>query len=165
MWATASAPTGYLLCTGTAVSRTTYAALFAVIGTTFGAGDGSTTFNLPNYSGVMPIGANVTYALGSTGGSATTTLTTSNLPSHSHTITDNGHSHSPAMNISSIGLSYVGTGTNNFSGGGSSNFGIGGTPFPTATATTGITSTNSTGSGTAATTISPYLGINFIIKT
>ena len=49
MWPTASAPSGYLLCNGSAVSRTTYAALFAVVGTTFGAGDGSTTFNLPNF--------------------------------------------------------------------------------------------------------------------
>lgn len=48
-----SAPTGYLPCDGTAVSRTTYAALFAVIGTTFGAGDGSTTFNLPNTAGLF----------------------------------------------------------------------------------------------------------------
>jgi len=48
MWTTNSAPTGYLLCDGTAVSRTTYAGLFAVTGTTYGVGDGSTTFNLPN---------------------------------------------------------------------------------------------------------------------
>jgi microcystin-dependent protein len=47
------------LCTGTAVSRTTYAALFAVIGTTFGVGDNSTTFNLPNYINRMPFGANL----------------------------------------------------------------------------------------------------------
>jgi microcystin-dependent protein len=43
-----SAPAGYLICNGAAVSRTTYAGLFAVIGTTYGAGDGSTTFNLPD---------------------------------------------------------------------------------------------------------------------
>jgi microcystin-dependent protein len=59
MWPTNTAPTGYLLCTGTAVSRTTYAALFAVIGTTFGAGDTTTTFNLPNYINRMPFGANL----------------------------------------------------------------------------------------------------------
>ena len=57
MWPTNTAPSGYLLCTGTAVSRTTYAALFAIVGTTFGAGDGSTTFNLPNYVNRMPFGA------------------------------------------------------------------------------------------------------------
>lgn len=48
IWSTASAPAGYLLCNGGAISRTTYANLFAVIGTSYGAGDGSTTFNLPN---------------------------------------------------------------------------------------------------------------------
>ena len=66
MWGTGTAPTGWLLCTGTAVSRSTYAALFAVIGTTFGSGDGSTTFNVPNYTNRTPYGTTV----GATGGSA-----------------------------------------------------------------------------------------------
>lgn len=48
MFAGTSAPAGYLLCDGAAVSRSTYSALFAVVGTSFGAGNGSTTFNLPN---------------------------------------------------------------------------------------------------------------------
>lgn len=52
-FAGSSAPTGWLLCDGTAVSRTTYAKLFAVISTTFGSGDGSTTFNLPNTAGAF----------------------------------------------------------------------------------------------------------------
>lgn len=52
-YAGAAAPNGFLLCNGAAVSRTTYAALFAVIGTTYGAGDGSTTFNVPNVSGTF----------------------------------------------------------------------------------------------------------------
>lgn len=56
MWGTASAPTNYLICNNTAVSRTTYATLFALIGTTFGVGDGSTTFNLPGFPGVVPRG-------------------------------------------------------------------------------------------------------------
>lgn len=49
VWSTSTAPAGYLICDGSAVSRTTYAALFAVIGTTYGEGDGNSTFNLPNY--------------------------------------------------------------------------------------------------------------------
>lgn len=57
MYGAATAPTGYLLCDGTAVSRTTYAALFAVISTTYGTGDGSTTFNVPNLKGVFPRGS------------------------------------------------------------------------------------------------------------
>lgn len=53
IWTKASAPNGFLLCDGSAVSRTTYADLFAVIGEDYGAGDGSTTFNLPNPSGLF----------------------------------------------------------------------------------------------------------------
>lgn len=56
-YAAASAPTGFLLCDGSAVNRTTYAALFAVVGTSYGAGDGSTTFNLPDTRGRTMIGA------------------------------------------------------------------------------------------------------------
>jgi hypothetical protein len=55
MWTTATAPSGFLFCNGAAISRSTYAILFGVIGTTYGSGDGSTTFNLPNmaaYAGV-----------------------------------------------------------------------------------------------------------------
>jgi len=51
MFAGSSAPEGYFLCQGQAVSRTTYANLFAILGTTYGSGDGSTTFNLPDYRG------------------------------------------------------------------------------------------------------------------
>ena len=55
-YAGSSAPTGWLICDGSAVSRTTYATLFAIIGTVFGAGDGSTTFNLPNAKGSVIAG-------------------------------------------------------------------------------------------------------------
>jgi microcystin-dependent protein len=109
MWATGTAPTGYVLCNGAAISRTAYPILFGVIGTTFGVGDGSTTFNVPNYQGYMPIGAQTgVYNLASNGGSATTTLATANLPTHTHTF--NG------------GTSSENTGhTHNFSGGTSAN--------------------------------------------
>ena len=160
MWPTASAPTGYLLCNGAAVSRTTYAALYAVVGTTFGVGDGSTTFNVPNYQDRMPVGAGGAYALAATGGSATTTLSTSNLPAHSHTatVTDPGHSHPPPS-----GYNFAGYGPPGNSSGPNNTF----SAFSqTGTATTGISvAIANTGSGTAATTISPYLGIYFIIKT
>jgi len=149
MWPTASAPTGYLNCDGTAVSRTTYAALFAVVSTTFGTGDGSTTFNLPNYTNRMPYGATI----GSTGGSTTTTISQANIPNYNLTVTDPGHAHSyttPSLSPNNAAGSipdYIRT-----------------TGATTGTATTGIT-VSSGGSGTAMTTISPYLGINFIIKT
>lgn len=145
MWSTASAPTGYLLCAGAAVSRTTYAALFAVIGTTFGSGDGSTTFNLPDYTNRMPYGTTI----GATGGSADAVVV-----SHTHTatVTDPGHSHT--------------LGAASFNGG---QFNTGSAPLGngnTGSATTGISVSNSTTgvSGTNA-NLPPYLGINFIIKT
>ena len=62
-------PDGFLLCDGSAVSRTTYAELFQVIGTTYGSGDGSTTFNVPDLRGRTAIGASSGHAMGSTGGS------------------------------------------------------------------------------------------------
>ena len=144
MWPTASAPTGYLLCAGSAVSRTTYAALFAVVGTTFGVGDGSTTFNLPNYTNRMPYGTTV----GATGGSADAVVV-----SHTHTasVTDPGHLHAGGW-VQSGNLSRASTDTT-------------GSYSNTASAVTGISVANSTTgvSGTNA-NLPPYLGINFIIK-
>ena len=82
MFGGSTAPTGWLLCNGAAVSRTDYAALFAVIGTTYGAGDGSTTFNLPNLQGRFPLGSSSSYSLASTGGSADAIV-----PYHNHSMT------------------------------------------------------------------------------
>lgn len=63
MFAGSTVPDGLLECDGSAVSRSTYADLFDVIGTTYGAGDGSTTFNLPNLSGRVAIGSSVEHLL------------------------------------------------------------------------------------------------------
>lgn len=86
MWAGPSAPTGWLFCDGTAVARATYPTLFANIGTTWGAGDGSTTFNLPNFHDYMPIGAGNLYALAASGGEATHVLTAAEMPVHGHSV-------------------------------------------------------------------------------
>lgn len=56
IWSTTSAPSGWFLCDGSAISRTTYSELFAIIGTTYGTGDGSTTFNIPNLKGRAIVG-------------------------------------------------------------------------------------------------------------
>ena len=98
-WSTASAPTGFLECNGAAVSRSTYSALFAVVGTTYGTGDGSSTFNLPNLSDNVAMGKSGTKAVASTGGAntvsstgniagstANASLSTAQLASHSHGI-------------------------------------------------------------------------------
>ena len=77
-WGKATAPAGYLLCDGSAVSRTTYADLFAVVGTTYGAGDTSTTFNVPDLQGKFPQGKSGTTNLATTGGANTVTVAVTN---------------------------------------------------------------------------------------
>lgn len=94
IWSTGTAPSSWLLCRGQAISRTTYADLFAVIGTDWGVGDGSTTFNVPETQGKMIAGASATdgdFDLADTGGAKTHTLTTAELASHTHT--QNAHKH------------------------------------------------------------------------
>lgn len=86
-------PENWLLCDGRAISRTDYGQLFQVIGTTYGVGDGSTTFNLPNLKGRVPVGIDGTQTefdtLGETGGEKTHTLTVDEMPSHNHTFRAN----------------------------------------------------------------------------
>lgn len=88
----AAAPSGWLLCDGSAVSRTTFAALFTAIGTLWGSGDGSSTFNVPDFRRRVAVGsggsgsATLGNAVGNTGGAETHTLTVNEMPSHSHTI-------------------------------------------------------------------------------
>jgi len=174
------APSGWLTCDGSAVSRTTYSTLFAAIGTNFGSGDGSTTFNLPNFNGRAPIGVGaytdsgtggaITRTIGQTVGEAVHTLNNTELPSHNHSITDPSHHHrifgnsGGALNIlgplqsgivAGIGAggaqAYVDTGPQNP-----------GTIIESSA--TGITGTNNFGGGSYHNNMQPSLGITFIIK-
>lgn len=143
MYGGSTAPTGYLLCDGSAVSRTTYAALFVAISTRYGSGDGSTTFNVPNFNQKFPLGkaASGTGAtLGDTGGSIDHTHTG---PSHSHTATTN-------MSVTGTNL---GTTPGSF-----------GWVFTNGVASPSVT-VGSGGTGNTGSANPPYLVVNFIIKT
>jgi microcystin-dependent protein len=137
----ATAPTGWLLCDGTAISRVTYASLFVAIGTVWGDGDGSTTFNIPNLDNMFLRGISATRTIG--------TYQADTYLNHTHTITDPGHSHLA----------------------GSYKFGLGATGNPynvpsldqTSVNTTGITINTSTTGGTE--TRPKNYGVAFCIKT
>ena len=94
MYAGSIPPSGYLICDGSPVSRSTYPDLFAAVGTTYGSGDGSTTFNLPNLSGRVAIGSSSTHLLGTSAGEEEHVLTVSEMPSHNHEIPTHGHANS-----------------------------------------------------------------------
>jgi microcystin-dependent protein len=136
-----TAPAGWKLCDGTAYSRTvTYNALFDAIGITYGGGDGSTTFNVPNLKGRIPVGLDSTQSefdtLGETGGVKEVTLTTAQIPNHSHAgqIVFGGGSGSTGVRADGIGSSQPDTG------------GVNGT------------------TGGAHTNLQPYIVVNYIIK-
>lgn len=177
-----SAPAGWLVCDGSAISRTTYSRLFTAIGTTWGAGDGSTTFNVPNLSRKVTVGSGGTgtgtlaNTVGATGGEEAHALTTAELaahnhgvtdPGHVHTVSDPGHAHSMNSVVDNLGPNLAGHGfgatgsgqleiANNSTNAASTGIGIN-------SATTGIT-TNNNGSGTAHNNMQPSAVVLKCIK-
>jgi microcystin-dependent protein len=187
-WGGSSAPANWLLCDGTAVSRTTYASLFSAIGTAYGTGDGSTTFNLPDLRGRVPVGRNSGSfgTLGATGGVESVTLTVDQMPSHTHT--QNSHTHSGTTNSSGAHTHVLARGGTNaqvltqtaagdggvanrwhLADGSSGGVGIAGTTSSgahTHTFTTGgtVATNQNTGGGQSHTNVQPYQVVNYIIK-
>ena len=186
-YAGGSAPTGFLVCDGTAVSRSTYSTLFGIINEAFGAGDGSTTFNLPNLEDRFPMGATTPKPVGTTGG-GTATLSEANLPAHTHddgTFKAREHKHHTVVEATgnsdlSSSNSVVETRT-----GGSTNFSYGLRSNDSSAANLGLTSipiqdgsnvnssgqvdvtgdSGSTGSGTAFDVTPAFIALKYIIKT
>ena len=152
----AALPAGWLTCNGAAVSRTTYAALFALLSTTWGVGDGSTTFNLPDLRGRALIGSGTGSGLTArtvgqqTIGEEAHALTSAENGTHSHGVTDPGHVH-PYGYPNWSGTATFGEGTGSSS------------PANTQSAVTGISIQNS-GSGTAHNTMQPSAVVQWIIK-
>jgi len=143
MFAGATAPATYRFCDGALVSRTTFAPLFTAIGTAWGAGDGSTTFALPDLRGRVPIGVGTgsgltARALAASGGAETHTMTTAEMPAHTHPLIGNAIQ-----------------GGSNFSPSATTDFSSRPSAFVT----------DSTGGGGAHNNMQPFNGINFIIKT
>jgi microcystin-dependent protein len=171
MWPTATPPAGFLLCNGQTASRATYAALFAIVGTLFGAGDGSTTFTLPDYRNRTVLGAGDLYSANSQGGSKDATL-----PSHNHTGTTDAAGGATGSTSGGNGSGDFGTynaasGVFSLSGGAPNRpQGSAGGGSQT-TATMNIPNhahsftTNAAGSSATNANLPPYLGIFFIIKT
>ena len=99
-WGKTTAPNGYLLCDGSAVSRTTYAELFAVLSTTYGVGDGSLTFNVPQLQGKTPQGYDgSTYNLAGTGGANTVTVAVTNNQAVSSVTATNSVTNNQAVSL------------------------------------------------------------------
>ena len=161
-WSSASVPTGFLECNGQTVSRSTYADLFAIVGTTYGAGDGSSTFLVPDLQNNVAVGKSNNKALASTGGAntvastgnvggstANATLSTAQLASHAH----------PGRGGSSGRQSNFGGGPNYQPG--ASNSGTG-----NAGSGQGHSHNMSANfSGDATSVLQPYLTVIYIIKT
>lgn len=176
-----SAPAGWLLCQGQLISRATYAGLFAAIGTTYGSGDGSTTFGIPNLQGVVPVGktASGTFAaLGGTGGAETHTLTEAQIPSHTHiqnahNHTQDSHGHVVSANsfagdrqiavgpLGGDGDKYSLSDSGNDASTTTANIYARGT---TATNQSTIATNQSTGGGQAHNNLQPYIVLNYMIK-
>jgi microcystin-dependent protein len=166
MWPTATPPNGWLLCNGQAVSRSTYATLFGIISTTFGGGDGSNTFNVPDYRNRMPIGAGGLYAIGATGGSKDAIVV-----SHAHSFSDTTSTQSltgtfvaskpngPASGIVSVTATGQAGGADG-SQSSATQYTINASHSHTVSGTT-----SSEGSSGTNANMPPYLGIQFIIKT
>lgn len=176
-YAGASAPSGWLLAQGQAISRTTFAALFAVCGVLYGPGDGSTTFNLPDLRGRHAVGLKAADTdfdvLGETGGQKTFAAHTHTMGNHTHDMT-HGHSHTitiPNQGILAWVVQAMGT------PGGSVTTAAGPNTATNATislsgsvlnynGSTGVPSTNTTDStGAGANNMNPYIVTNYIIKT
>ena len=156
IWTTDTAPTGFLLCYGQAINRTTYATLFGVIGTAYGVGDSSTTFNVPDMRGRFPLGQD---DMGGSAANRVTAVAADTIASSggSEAVTSSNHTHTIShTHTVTIGSQH---GLENGASAGQ----IAGDTSTTSDAQ-GLTSTGTAGTE-SLTVVNPYLTLNYIIKT
>jgi microcystin-dependent protein len=173
-FAGSASPTGWLLCDGSAVSRTTYSTLFSVMSTTYGIGDGSTTFNLPNLKGRVPVGLDSSQTefdvLGETGGLKAVTLTGAqsgtSVHGHGNNIGTNNDTHGHSTNTAGDASNFLSGSTVNMRYSDSTN--------PTLntsndthnhTMSGGVLNSVAANAAEAHTNLQPYIVLNYIIKT
>jgi len=157
----------WMACVGQALSRSVYTTLFAVIGTIYGVGDGSTTFNIPDLRGTFVMGSSFYYPIGVKGGASSITLTDYELPTHSHVIPDPGHYHQSTDNQDFVtGPNVPGGGNYHFADTGpvQAGYDFDVNSAQTGISATGITTTYSIGNGQAFASLPPYLAMQKIIK-
>ena len=192
-FAGSTVPEGWLLCDGSTVSRADYSDLFDVIGTTYGIGDGSTTFALPSLADRAALGVSGDYSIGSVGGSETIAIDATEMPDHHHVVPEHGHADTIAMKTPSLGhtitqpvMKYTrldgaiangGAGsqvtrynsTSSKSMSRSTSVGVADHPATACTMSGSVTdcaalTSGSTGGGGAHNNMMPYIALNYIIR-
>ena len=191
-WSNSTLPSGYLNCDGTAVSRSTYSALFAIISTDYGAGDGASTFNLPDLRDKVPLGVSSSKAVASTGGAETVastgsitigaitpsgnvggstgqaTLSAGQLASHTHsnptTISNYQYQHSAPQTYQVMPAGSFNASNNHYITGASGSSQAHSHNMSANFSGASVTPTGNY-SGSATSVVQPYVALKFMIKT
>lgn len=153
----------WMTCTGQAISRSTYSNLFSRIGTTYGAGDNSTTFNLPDLRDRFPVGYGSSYSMGANGGEATVTLAGVNMPNHFHGIGKTSSSNDVTLMVRNWNQNPNGTDSGWFVPGDAGDTGDNSAFTAGDVATTRQISDDSDGT-IAHNNLPPYLSLQYLIK-
>jgi len=169
LWPVNFAPNGWQYCAGQTLAISQYSALFALLGTTYG-GNGTTTFQLPDFRGRIPVGAGQgpglsTYVIGQKSGNESVSILTNNLPSHVHpvtslTVTISASNAQATANVPVAGTSTIAAPNDPLSGDSINAFN---NSAPNVALTTASGSTGPTGGNLPVSVIQPYLAVNYII--